>query len=104
MKKVKAIITDLDRTLLRTDKSLSGYTIEVLKKCKAQGIKVMAATARPERSITDYDAAIGFDAVTVMNGAKVMVGDKVMTYGIPDELAEEMLSKVCERKEFLFSV
>ena len=104
MKNIKAIITDLDRTLLRTDKSLSGYTIEVLKKCKAQGIKVMAATARPERSITDYDAVIGFDAVTVMNGAKVMIGDKVMTYGIPDVLAEEMLAKVCERKEFLFSV
>lgn len=104
MSHIKAIITDLDRTLLRTDKSLSGYTIEVLKKCKAQGIKVMAATARPERSITDYDGVIGFDAVTVMNGAKVMVGDSVMTFGIPDALAEEMLAKVCERKEFLFSV
>ena len=104
MKNIKAIITDLDRTLLHTDKSLSEYTVEVLKKCKAQGIKVMAATARPERSITDYDVAIGFDAVTVMNGAKVMIGDKVMTYGIPDALAEEMLAKVCGRKEFLFSV
>lgn len=104
MTNIKAIITDLDRTLLRTDKSLSEYTISVLKECKTRGIKVMAATARPERSIKEYDAAIGFDAVTVMNGAKVMVGDKVMTYGIPDEMAEEMLSKVCERREFLFSV
>ncbi len=104
MKNIKAIITDLDRTLLHTDKSLSEYTVSVLKECKARGIKVMAATARPERTITDYDAVIGFDAVTVMNGAKVMVGDKVMTYGIPDALAEEMLAKVCKRKEFLFSV
>ena len=102
--RIKAIITDLDRTLLCTDKSLSEYTIEVLKKCKVQGIKVMAATARPERTITDFNAAIGFDAMTVMNGAKVMVGDKVMTYGIPDGLTEEMLAKVCGRKEFLFSV
>lgn len=104
MSNVKAIITDLDRTLLRTDKSLSEYTVSVLKECKARGIKVMAATARPERSITEYDAAIGFDAMTVMNGAKVMVGDKVMTYGIPDVLAEEMLAKVCVRKDLLFSV
>jgi len=104
MKNIKAIITDLDRTLLRTDKSLSAYTVSVLRECKAGGIKVMAATARPERTITDYDAAIGFDAVTVMNGAKVMVGDKVLTYGIPDKLAEEMLAKVCGQKEFLFSV
>ncbi len=104
MKNIKAIITDLDRTLLRTDKSLSTYTVSVLKECKARGIKVMAATARTERSITEYDAAIGFDGVTVMNGAKVMVGNQVMTYGIPDKLAEEMLAKVCGRKEFLFSV
>ena len=104
MKNIKAIITDLDRTLLRTDKTLSEYTVEVLKECKARGIKVMAATARPERTVTEYDAGIGFDAMTVMNGAKVMVGDKVMTYGIPEELAEEMLSKVCERKKLLFSV
>lgn len=101
---MKAIITDLDRTLLRTDKSLSPYTVSVLKECKARGIKVMAATARPERTVKEYDEAIGFDAVTVMNGAKVMVGDKVLTYGIPDELAEEMLAKICGRKEFLFSV
>lgn len=101
---MKAIITDLDRTLLRTDKSLSEYTVAVLKECKARGIKVMAATARPERTVKEYDEVIGFDAMTVMNGAKVMVGDQVMTYGIPDRLAEEILSKVCERKEFLFSV
>lgn len=104
MKNIKAIITDLDRTLLRTDKSLSEYTVDVLKRCKERGIKVMAATARPERTVRSYDATIGFDAVTVMNGAKVMVGDKVITYGIPDELAEEMLAKVCGHKEFLFSV
>ena len=104
MTNIKAIITDLDRTLLHTDKSLSEYTISVLKKCKACGIKVIAATARPERTVKEYDEVIGFDAVTVMNGAKVMVGDKVMTYGIPDGLAEEMLAKVCARKEFLFSV
>ena len=104
MKNIKAIITDLDRTLLRTDKSLSEYTVDVLRKCKERGIKVMASTARPGRTVTEYDAVIGCDAMTVMNGAKVMVGDQVMTYGIPEELAEEMLSKVCERKKLLFSV
>ena len=32
-KPVKAIITDLDRTLLRTDKTISEYTLQMLKKC-----------------------------------------------------------------------
>lgn len=30
---MKAIITDLDRTLLHTDKTVSEYTAIVLKKC-----------------------------------------------------------------------
>jgi len=43
---VKAIITDLDRTLLRTDKSMPEYTLNILKKCKDKGILLFAATAR----------------------------------------------------------
>lgn len=39
MVNIKAIITDLDRTLLCTDKSLSVYTLFVLKECKARGIE-----------------------------------------------------------------
>ena len=45
MKNIKAIITDLDRTLLRTDKSLSEYTVDVLKRCKERGIKVIICAA-----------------------------------------------------------
>jgi hydroxymethylpyrimidine pyrophosphatase-like HAD family hydrolase len=38
--KIKLIITDLDRTLLRTDKTISEYTVDVLKHCRANGIKM----------------------------------------------------------------
>lgn len=38
---MKAIITDLDRTLLRTDKSLSEYTCATLKKCHDRGMLLM---------------------------------------------------------------
>lgn len=48
---MKAIITDLDRTLLRTDKTISEYTHTILKKCHERGVLLMAATARPERII-----------------------------------------------------
>lgn len=30
---IKLIVTDLDNTLLRNDKTISGYTASVLKKC-----------------------------------------------------------------------
>lgn len=48
---MKGIITDLDRTLLRTDKSVSEKTISVLKKVQGNGIKVLVTTA--------YTVAVG---------------------------------------------
>jgi len=47
---IKMIITDLDNTLLRSDKTISEYTIDVLKKCQSKGIKVAFATARSEQA------------------------------------------------------
>jgi hypothetical protein len=43
---IKMIVLDLDGTLLRDDKSVSEYTIDILKKCRDKGIKVIFATVR----------------------------------------------------------
>lgn len=91
---MKAIITDLDRTLLRTDKSVSEYTCAVLKKCRDRGILLMAATARPERAILTYQRQIGFDAVTTLNGARIIFSGGVMENGIALHSAEDILKKV----------
>lgn len=40
------VVTDLDETLLRTDKTISKYTIDILKSVRKQGIKIIFATAR----------------------------------------------------------
>lgn len=79
---MRAIITDLDRTLLRTDKSLSEYTCTVFRDCRERGIYLMAATARPERAITEYQEQIGFDMVTTLNGARIVLPGKVVENGI----------------------
>lgn len=91
---MKAIITDLDRTLLRTDKSVSEYTCAILKKCRERGILLMAATARPERAILTYQRQIGFDAVTTLNGARIILADEVIENGIAPYSAEDILKKV----------
>jgi Cof subfamily protein (haloacid dehalogenase superfamily) len=44
--KIKMIVTDLDGTLLRDDKTISGYTKTVILKCRERGIKVIFATVR----------------------------------------------------------
>lgn len=42
----KMILTDLDKTLLRSDNSISEHTKQVLKKCRNCGILIVIATAR----------------------------------------------------------
>ncbi|MCQ2574186.1 MAG: HAD family hydrolase [Treponema sp.] len=89
---MKAIITDLDRTLLRTDKSVSEKTVSVLKKVQENGIKVMFATARPRRAITTYEELLHPDSVATLNGARTFINDSSIDYSIPHDSVRKMLS------------
>lgn len=46
LKSPKLILTDLDHTLLKSDGTVSGYTLEVLRKSREEGAKLAIATAR----------------------------------------------------------
>ena len=37
---IKAIFMDLDDTLLRSDKTISDYTMQILQKCREKGILI----------------------------------------------------------------
>lgn len=101
----KAIITDLDRTLLHTDKTISDYTLQVLKKCHEKGILVMAATARPQRAILNYHEQVHFDAMTVMNGAGVSIpGQEAEGYPIARETVKVILERLCELPNVILSL
>ena len=89
---VKAIIVDLDRTLLHTDKTISSYTCEVLKECKRRGIKIMVATARPLRTTKQYYDMIDFDAMVISNGARIICEEQQTDHGIPQKSAEHLLN------------
>ena len=89
---IKAIITDLDRTLIRTDKSISEHTAAVLKKCREHGILIMAASARPLRNILPYDDLVGFDAVTATNGAVISLPCGKTEIGFSRESGEKILA------------
>lgn len=77
MKKVRMIVTDLDGTLLKDDKTISSFTIDVIKKYKSNGGIFVAATARPVRAVKEYDKILNFDAGIYHNGAVIQVdGEK----------------------------
>ena len=93
VERMKAMITDLDWTLLRTDKTVSEYTRTILKKCHEKGILLMAATARPERAVFTYRNQIDFDAVTTLNGARIILPHGIIENGMKPSSAETILKK-----------
>ena len=90
----RAIIVDFDRTLLHTDKTISEYTVKLLLDLQKSGIRLFAATARPERAITEYCEIIPFDAVTTLNGARTITKENVFENPISPDSAEEILRQL----------
>jgi len=74
---VKMIVTDLDGTLLRTDKTISEYTKAVLSQCRKAGIKIVYATGRGG-SAKIVAPSVYFDGRITMNGAIAKAGETLV--------------------------
>ena len=90
----RAVIVDFDRTLLHTDKTISEYTAGILRKWQEAGACLFAATARPERAITEYCRQIAFDAVTTLNGARTIMPEAVYEEPITSDEAGAILGQL----------
>lgn len=73
IKMIKMIVLDLDETLLRSDKTISPYTQEVLKKACEVGIKIVFATARPYRAIKHLMEQTACSMAVYHNGAAAVL-------------------------------
>jgi len=73
---IKIISTDLDDTLLRSDKSISEYTLSVLNRCREKGILIAFNTARSFKASTSCIAMVKPDIIIVDGGACVTVHGK----------------------------
>jgi len=100
----RAVIVDFDRTLLHTDKSISGYTAGILRAWQEAGARLFAATARPERAITEYCRIIPFDAVTTLNGARTATPDGVYENPVAADEAETVLDQLYGIPDMFISV
>ena len=95
MNKIKMIVTDLDGTLLRKDKTISCYSESVLARCREKEIKLVFATARPIRAVAMLNLKISFDAAIYHNGAVIYTdGASIKRYGIQPEATKEIISSV----------
>ena len=92
---IKMIVTDLDSTLLRSDKTISCYTADVLCRCREQGIKLVFATARPRRTVVQFFGDFAVDALILHSGAVITVGDRVLSrYGIDAKVKDRILQEI----------
>lgn len=96
---IKMLVIDLDETLLHTDKTISAFSEEVLKKARAAGIRVVLATARPVRTVKYYLTLIECDAVICHNGAvTIQDGERLgQRYLVPISEAEKILTALQNR-------
>ncbi|MCL2023714.1 MAG: HAD-IIB family hydrolase [Oscillospiraceae bacterium] len=92
---IKMIVTDLDRTLLRTDKTISDKTAAVLNRCRKQGVKIVFATARPKNRIDIFSFINIASALISDNGAVVYMDNKITdSFGIPAAIAKPFVRKL----------
>lgn len=75
---MRLIVTDLDSTLLKSDKNISDYTIATFKKCREKGILVGFASSRAESAMTRFIDMIEPDFLIASGGATIKVGNKII--------------------------
>lgn len=74
----KLILFDLDDTLLRSDKTISDYSRQVLRACQSKGMLIAFATARGETNIQSYVEQIHPDIVISSGGAMTRCHGKIV--------------------------
>ena len=85
---IKMVVTDLDGTLLRDDKTISTYTESILTGLREKGILFAVATARPIRAVKGFLPFLSYDAAAYHNGAVVYAGDSFLGgFGIKNPTA-----------------
>jgi len=75
---IQAIVTDLDKTLLRNGAFISDYTISILRECQQKNIKIVFATARSTQAASRIfeqfmpDIFVGYGGALVTEGKDII--------------------------------
>ena len=88
----RLVLSDLDQTLLHRDKSVSAYSVDVLRKVQQKGILVGVATARSEPSARELVPGFEPDVVISSGGAVARLhGKTVFSHTLPADDSAEIL-------------
>lgn len=92
----KAIISDLDGTLLNANHHIGEFTIEVLSKLVKQGVDIYFATGRNYPDVKHIIAKVDVEkaALVTSNGARsnYLSGEVIIHNYLPEDLAFELMN------------
>lgn len=95
----RAIVLDLDGTVLRTDKTISKETIASLQACKEKNICIVVATARSEKSAERYISQIKPHAIISNGGSLVTLnGNIIYEKKLSKEITNKIIQKCLKKK------
>lgn len=90
----KAVICDLDGTLLNSEHTISDFTREVIRKVKEKGIKICIATGRHYEDAKFFKNMLGLDSYMITSNGAVVHDEKgnvIINHCIPKEIANEII-------------
>ena len=91
---MKLIITDLDDTLLRSDKGISEYTARVFERIRERGYPIAFATARG-CAVSRFVETIKPDIIVSNGGATISVGGEIIYRNLLTEKDVETIIAMC---------
>ena len=91
---IKMLVTDLDNTLVRGDKTISDFAVSVLRRCRERGITVAYATARSIQASEKYVKRFRPDAFIGYGGALAQAGGlTVRRFAIPADVSSRLINE-----------
>lgn len=93
--KYKAVVSDLDGTLLNSEHTISHYTRETIKKIVEKGVKFFIATGRHHQDVMVFKNMLDLETYLITsNGARIHNerDEEIYTKDIPAHLTDEILS------------
>jgi Cof subfamily protein (haloacid dehalogenase superfamily) len=102
LRSIRALVFDLDGTLLDSQKKLSERTQNALLRCGQLGLDLFIATARPPRSVKALLPSIIMKNVSAVyyNGAYCRdLSGNTSSFTISPAIAAKIITQVCRNKE-----
>mgnify|MGYP000755668722 FL=1 len=94
------IVIDLDNTLLKSDKTISDYSVNVLKKCQMLGAKIVYSTARSLQASRELLKKFSPDAYVGYGGALIITPQKeILRFEIPNKTSKKIIDECFQSRD-----